>query len=296
MSPTHFAEHLTVMSRAGARCAASTSCSASRRPRACGPPANHSSASRSTTATSTTSRPRCRSWSRSTPRRRCSSRLACSVGRATGGTSSRSWSSDRASSRLGCEQRRRPPASSTAVGRRADARALHDLLHSRLIVRPVDAIEADLDRLATALGVDVPEPAGRPMTVAELRTLAAHPLVDIGVHTMTHPRLPDLPTSGARDEIDGCARQLDELLGARRRRARLSLRIVVARGRHRRRRPRLRARRHDGVALAAPPRRGAPGAPAAPARRRRADVRRVAPRLDLRSALSGTGLHRRAPR
>jgi peptidoglycan/xylan/chitin deacetylase (PgdA/CDA1 family) len=102
-------------------------------------------------------------------------------------------------------------------GPTADTRELHDLLHGRLIVRPVDAIEADLDRLAAALGVDLPEPAGRPMTVTELSTLAAHPLVDIGVHTMTHPRLPDLPTSVARDEIDGCARQLDELLGARRR-------------------------------------------------------------------------------
>ena len=55
------------------------------------------------------------------------------------------------------------------------------------------------------------------MTVAELQTLAAHELIDIGVHTMTHPRLPDLPPAAARQEIDDCARQLDELIDARRR-------------------------------------------------------------------------------
>jgi peptidoglycan/xylan/chitin deacetylase (PgdA/CDA1 family) len=98
-----------------------------------------------------------------------------------------------------------------------DARAVHDLLHSSLIRRHVDTIEADLDRLAASLGVDRPVPDGRPMTVAELTTLAAHPLVDIGVHTMTHPRLPDLPTSAARVEIDDCARRLDELVGTCRR-------------------------------------------------------------------------------
>jgi peptidoglycan/xylan/chitin deacetylase (PgdA/CDA1 family) len=94
-----------------------------------------------------------------------------------------------------------------------DGRAVHDLLHGRLIVRHVDAIEADLDRLATALGVDQPVPTGRPMTQDELAQLAAHPLVDIGVHTMTHPRLPDLPAATAREELDECRRRLDALLG-----------------------------------------------------------------------------------
>jgi peptidoglycan/xylan/chitin deacetylase (PgdA/CDA1 family) len=98
-----------------------------------------------------------------------------------------------------------------------DARSVHDLLHGVLILRHVDTIEADLDRLATALGVERPVPDGRPMTVAELATLAAHPLIDIGVHTVTHPRLPDLPPTAARQEIADCARQLDELIGPRHR-------------------------------------------------------------------------------
>jgi peptidoglycan/xylan/chitin deacetylase (PgdA/CDA1 family) len=103
-------------------------------------------------------------------------------------------------------------AGSSAV----DARAVHDLLHSRLILRHVDAIEADLGRLAAALGVDVPAPDARPMTTAEMTTLAAHPLIDIGVHTMTHPRLPDLAAADARAEMHECAHRLDELVGPRR--------------------------------------------------------------------------------
>jgi peptidoglycan/xylan/chitin deacetylase (PgdA/CDA1 family) len=100
---------------------------------------------------------------------------------------------------------------------RVDARAVHDLLHSRLIVRHVDDIERTLARLAGELAVDLPAPDGRPMTVAELDRLAGHPLIHIGVHTMTHPRLPDLPPAETRSEIDDCARRLDEMLGARRR-------------------------------------------------------------------------------
>jgi peptidoglycan/xylan/chitin deacetylase (PgdA/CDA1 family) len=101
-------------------------------------------------------------------------------------------------------------------GGATDARAVHDLVHGRLILRHVDAIEADLARLATALGVELPVPDGRPMTEAELTTLAAHPLIDIGVHTMTHPRLPDLTAAEARIEMHECAHRLDELVGARR--------------------------------------------------------------------------------
>jgi peptidoglycan/xylan/chitin deacetylase (PgdA/CDA1 family) len=98
-----------------------------------------------------------------------------------------------------------------------DARAVHDLLHSLLIVRHVDDIEHTLERLAVALGVSLPASAGRPMTTAELERLAVHPLISIGVHTMTHPRLPDLPPAASRSEIGDCAQRLDELLGARRR-------------------------------------------------------------------------------
>lgn len=98
-----------------------------------------------------------------------------------------------------------------------DARAVHDLLYNRLAVRHVDAIEVALDDLARALGVELPVPDGRPMTAAELRLLSAHPLISIGVHTMTHPRLPDLPPAESREEIRDAVHQLDELLGSARR-------------------------------------------------------------------------------
>jgi peptidoglycan/xylan/chitin deacetylase (PgdA/CDA1 family) len=91
------------------------------------------------------------------------------------------------------------------------------VVYRGLAVRHVDAIETALDQLARALGVDLPVPDGRPMTTAELTELATHPLISIGVHTMTHPRLPDLPPDEAREEIDQGARRLDELLGSGRR-------------------------------------------------------------------------------
>lgn len=100
---------------------------------------------------------------------------------------------------------------------RSDHRVAHDVIYGQLILRHVDVIEADLKRLASALGIDAPAPDGRPMTVAELATLASHPLVSVGVHTMTHPRLPDLSIDDARAEIDGSARQLDEMVGSEQR-------------------------------------------------------------------------------
>ncbi|MEP1123475.1 MAG: polysaccharide deacetylase family protein [Ilumatobacter sp.] len=94
-----------------------------------------------------------------------------------------------------------------------DARCALDLLYGRLILRHVDAIESDLGRLAEELGVELPVPHSRPMTVSELTALAAHPLITIGVHTMTHPLLPSLSIASVRAEIDESAQQLDELVG-----------------------------------------------------------------------------------
>jgi peptidoglycan/xylan/chitin deacetylase (PgdA/CDA1 family) len=97
------------------------------------------------------------------------------------------------------------------------SRTVHDLLRSQLIRRHVDAIEVALDGLAAALGFELPVPDGRPMTTTELTALAAHPLISIGVHSMTHPRLPDLPPGEVRQEIDVAAHHLDKLLGTQRR-------------------------------------------------------------------------------
>lgn len=98
-----------------------------------------------------------------------------------------------------------------------DARALHDMLHARLISRGVGEIDDALERLAGALATALPVPDGRPLTTDELATLATHPLVTIGVHTMTHPQLPGLPAGDVRREITEAVERLDDLLGPQRR-------------------------------------------------------------------------------
>ena len=162
-----------------------------------------------------------------------------------------------------------------------DSRTVHDLLRSQLIRRHVDAIEVALDGLASALGFELPVPDGRPMTTAELTALAASPLISIGVHSMTHPRLPDLPPGEVRQEIDVARAPARRVARDSTASARLSLRCVVARRGARRRRSGLRSRRHHRVAVAAPARRGSDGASTAPAQRGWSDVRRVAAALDL---------------
>lgn len=56
-------------------------------------------------------------------------------------------------------------------------------------------------------------PTHRPMTAAELRTLAAKPLFEIGGHTATHPSLPTLDAREQEQEIVLGARFLEELSG-----------------------------------------------------------------------------------
>jgi peptidoglycan/xylan/chitin deacetylase (PgdA/CDA1 family) len=55
------------------------------------------------------------------------------------------------------------------------------------------------------------------MTTAELVELAAHPLVSIGIHTVTHPRLTHLEPEAVRTEVRTCGERLDALLGPARR-------------------------------------------------------------------------------
>ena len=68
-----------------------------------------------------------------------------------------------------------------------------------------------LDELSAVLG----RPARRRRMLDEdqLRILDAHPLVEIGAHTVTHPSLPTLDAEGVRDEIEGGRAQLEGLLG-----------------------------------------------------------------------------------
>jgi len=70
--------------------------------------------------------------------------------------------------------------------------------------------------LVSQFGVRAFQPVGdldRPMTIAELRHLAAEPLVTVGNHTADHSILTNLDDDSARDQIAACQRYLAEALG-----------------------------------------------------------------------------------
>jgi peptidoglycan/xylan/chitin deacetylase (PgdA/CDA1 family) len=70
-----------------------------------------------------------------------------------------------------------------------------------------------LDQLSAWSGVPrSPREDHRPMTRAEVVRLAEHPLVDVGAHTVSHPRLPDLSPAGQWDEIVRSRERLELLL------------------------------------------------------------------------------------
>ena len=100
-----------------------------------------------------------------------------------------------------------------ARGRRA-RRRLHDRLWSWLCDQPdrdkSRAIEA-LERWSGRMPVD--DPGGRPMTADELRHLVAGGLVDVGAHTVTHPRLSRLPRAAQAAEIASSREQCRAVLG-----------------------------------------------------------------------------------
>ena len=62
-------------------------------------------------------------------------------------------------------------------------------------------------------GAPDPPPSHRLLTPAELVALADGGLVEIGAHTVTHPRLSELPVEAQEAEIVESRRELEELLG-----------------------------------------------------------------------------------
>jgi peptidoglycan/xylan/chitin deacetylase (PgdA/CDA1 family) len=85
------------------------------------------------------------------------------------------------------------------------------------LVQPMTetARESILDELREWAEVQV---AGRPnsnrlLTLEDMRILANERLVEIGAHTVTHPRLSALPVESQRNEILGSKTYLEEILG-----------------------------------------------------------------------------------
>ncbi|HWM19847.1 MAG TPA: polysaccharide deacetylase family protein [Ilumatobacteraceae bacterium] len=94
-----------------------------------------------------------------------------------------------------------------------DRLVVHDQLYEALVRRPNEEILAILDEMADDAGVVLPTPVQRPLTTAELVELASHPLVTIGAHTASHPRLTCLTPEERRAEILEGDQRLNELIG-----------------------------------------------------------------------------------
>ena len=82
-------------------------------------------------------------------------------------------------------------------------------MHARLKALPGGQRSGRLAAMKLADGID----RGRPLTLDELRDLAARPGVEIGAHTLSHPALALLPAVEQERELTVARARLEELLG-----------------------------------------------------------------------------------
>ena len=100
-----------------------------------------------------------------------------------------------------------------ADGDAVDRADVHERLYAGLADRPDIEIDRLIRELVQLSDVPMPETEGRPLTTAEARELAAHPLISIGAHTVTHPRLAGLEEAVVRSEMIQGDVRLDALFG-----------------------------------------------------------------------------------
>lgn len=102
----------------------------------------------------------------------------------------------------------RTPAAKAATAH-AIHRALGDLPSER-------AVRDVVDELASRMGIDTAaQCAAACMGWDELAALAADPLVTIGAHTLSHPRLGKLAPADARREMEASASRIETMIGVR---------------------------------------------------------------------------------
>ncbi len=94
-----------------------------------------------------------------------------------------------------------------------EARRLLAALHPRLLPLPEEQRQALLAELAGWSGAPPEHGSARPMDAAEVRRLAAGDLVEIGAHSVSHPRLATLSSDRQRREIAGSRDALEKLTG-----------------------------------------------------------------------------------
>jgi len=96
--------------------------------------------------------------------------------------------------------------------RTPDREALHMALWRSIRTLPREAREAATDEVAAAFGTA--GEAAPVMTREELGRLGEGGLIDIGVHTVSHPSLPSLLAQEQREEIAASKAALEEMMGA----------------------------------------------------------------------------------
>lgn len=105
---------------------------------------------------------------------------------------------------------------SSAGNARRERRRRHVLASVAAALRVLTAAERDvvMAELRRWSGTSpAPQPGERSLTALEIARLAAHPLIDIGAHTISHPTLTALRESEQRHEIAGSRATLQELTG-----------------------------------------------------------------------------------
>jgi len=77
-----------------------------------------------------------------------------------------------------------------------------------------DSRQPALDALAAWAGSDIgPRESHRPVTLEELTRLASHPQIEIGAHTVTHPKLTQVSPADQRRELVDSRAQLEAMTG-----------------------------------------------------------------------------------
>jgi peptidoglycan/xylan/chitin deacetylase (PgdA/CDA1 family) len=101
----------------------------------------------------------------------------------------------------------------TPGAKAATAQAIHRALG---YLPSETAVRAVVDAFANRMGIDTAaQCAAACMSWDELATLAADPLVTIGAHTVSHPRLGKLAPVDARHEMAASAARIETMLGMR---------------------------------------------------------------------------------
>jgi peptidoglycan/xylan/chitin deacetylase (PgdA/CDA1 family) len=101
------------------------------------------------------------------------------------------------------------------AGSAADRHRLYHEMADRLAALAPEARRHALARLRSWAGTRAEPPEGaRSLTHQEIMELARSPLIEIAAHTVTHPRLADLPVAAARAEVEESLATLSRLTGA----------------------------------------------------------------------------------